>query len=123
MILNSSTDSLSENRLSLFPMLLDYDFKNNRPRGMSLKLDILSGGNLSRCIDILDEIYPPVFLKKLDIFIKNGFFLYDLKDTKDLNAFLESFISNNNFNNIYIEKIFSVTDENLQNKIKPIENF
>lgn len=72
---------------------------------------------------MLDEVYPPLFVKKSDIFIKNGFFLYDLKNTKDLNAFLESFISNNNFNNIYIEKTFSVTNESLRNKIKPIENF
>lgn len=123
MIFDSSTDSFSENILSLFPMLLDYDFKNNRPRGMSLKLDILSGGNLSKAIDMLHEVRPPLFLRKSDIFIKNGFFLYDLKNTKDLNDFLESFIISNNFNNIYIEKTFSITAENLQNKIKLIENF
>ena len=123
MKLNLWNNSLSKNKLSLFPMLFDYDFKNKRPRGASLKLDILSGGSLSSCIDALGEVYLPVFLKKTEIPAKNGLFLLDFKQLHDLEKFMEDFMNNNNFTHVYVEKNLSLSCGNLKDRIKRIDDF
>lgn len=122
MIEDSDIEDFPGNRLSQFPVLLDYDFLNNRPRGASLKLDVLSGGKLFGYLENLGKIYQPLFIKKSDLFLKNGFFLHDLKNVEDFNIFLENFICSNRFNHIYVERDFPAVHENLREKVKPMEN-
>ncbi|MGA1862647.1 hypothetical protein OWM07_07170 [Deferribacter thermophilus] len=94
--------SFEEN--NIFPVVIDFDFKNIKCRGYSLLLDFIYRGEVFDTISTLETLKMPIYIKKETFLFKSGFFLYDFSFIKDSIKDFVNFIKNLNFNRIYIEK-------------------
>jgi hypothetical protein len=90
--------------LNIFPFFMDYDFKLNRPRGFSTKFSFFSYDNLYLTIQKITDLKEIIFIKRDNLYFKNGFFLLDYKEIQeDPEVFCNKF-RNMKFNTIYLEK-------------------
>jgi len=94
--------SFEEN--NIFPVIIDFDFKNIKCRGYSLLLDFIYRGEVFDTLSTLETLKMPIYIKKETFLFKSGFFLYDFSFIKDSIKDFVNFIKNLNFNRIYIEK-------------------
>ena len=86
-----------------FPVILDYDFENNRPRGLSARVDFFAYGCVAALIDGI-ELTPYVFLKKQNTFFEKGMFLADFSKLAIRQNDFADMIKKLNVNKVYIEK-------------------
>ncbi|KAA0259313.1 hypothetical protein FHQ18_00080 [Deferribacter autotrophicus] len=87
-----------------FPVFIDYDFKLQRCRGYSLRIDFMYRGVLTDFIKTVNHKNGFLFIKKSPFFLTQGFFLYDFSlILENIELFLET-INKLNFSEIIMEK-------------------
>lgn len=90
------------NPLSEFPVFIDYDLQNRIPRGMSIILDIFYDNYVYDTLNSFERLLDPVFIKKQNFFLPDGFFLVDFKKINSNNLVI-NFINSLNSDSVYFE--------------------
>ena len=102
----------------LFPVFIDFDFKNRRCRGMSAKLEFFTYGLLSKIVDDTTEkeydliAREGIYIRKNGLFLENGFFLYDFEKAMNNQREFAEKVKGAGFENLYFEKskYYDLTD-------------
>jgi hypothetical protein len=94
----------------IFPIFLDYDFVNNRCRGISAKIDFFSYGTIDGILDTSNEKElefiqnEGIFIRRSELLFSSGFFLFDfdyILNNKD--KFVKK-IKDSGITSLYFEK-------------------
>jgi hypothetical protein len=93
-----------DRKIDLFPVFLDYDFENKRPRGLSILFDIFYNEFIFKTVNSLTNILEPVFIKKENFFFEHGFFLIDYKKYALSRDIFLSLLENFNADLFYFEQ-------------------
>ncbi len=88
--------------VDFFPSIIDYDFKKNRPRGGSSRIDFFAYGRLSLELDKV-KIMSNLFVKKKNMMFDKGIFLVDFSQIDSQAKDISEMISNFGTKKIYIE--------------------
>ncbi len=88
--------------VDFFPSIIDYDFKKNRPRGGSSRIDFFAYGKLSLELDNV-KIMSNLFVKKKNMMFEKGIFLVDFSQIDNQAKDISEMISNFGEKKIYIE--------------------
>jgi hypothetical protein len=106
--------------IDTFPVFLDYDFENRRPRGLSILFDIFYNEFIFKTVNLLKIIVEPVFIKKENFFFKNGFFLIDYKKNTASNTLFLNSAENFYEDTFYFEDSIYLKLENIDLREKNI---
>lgn len=98
--------------LSEFPVFIDYDLQNRTPRGISIILDIFYGNYVYDTLNSFKRLFEPVFIKKQNFFLPDGFFLVDFKKINSNNSII-NFINSLNYDSVYFEYSSLLSNDSL----------
>lgn len=120
MIKNNQLLNVDYENVDYHPVILDYDFENDRPRGATCRIDFFSHGAVSSSLEGLKH-NEKIYMKKHNIMFENGIFLIDFAKTlKKPDDFIKM-VNDMKFTNVYIEKSKSYDLTPVLNKIENVE--
>lgn len=102
------------------PAIIDYDFKNNKPRGGSCRIDFFSQGIVSTSLDDIKD-KQKIYLKKSGTFFSRGMFILDFKECLDKPELLIDMLKDLNVGKVYIEKSKEFDLSSILEKVSNIE--
>ena len=85
------------------PAIIDFDFKKNRPRGGSSRIDFFSQGILSSSLDNV-ALEKNIYLKKTGTFFEKGVFIVDFKECISNPKIVTNMLKDLNVSKVYVEK-------------------
>lgn len=86
----------------IYPLIIDYDFENKIPRGVSILMDIIFNNFIYETVNNFKKIIEPFFIRKNSFFLTEGFFLADFKNLTPEHKLFD-FIKSSESDTIFIE--------------------
>ena len=98
-------------KFNYFPVFIDYNFAESRPRGGSACIDFFACGKLCALMDEVDS-EGVTFVTKEDLMPESGFFLVDFAQTLENPREFISSLKKMNLSHIYVEdsQLFPLKD-------------
>lgn len=88
--------------MNQYPLVIDYDFVNLRPRGGSACIDLFSSGRLCSVVDSVGAS-GVIYVQKNDIVPDSGFFLMDFAQMTKRHDLLLETLKDMNITELYLE--------------------
>lgn len=93
-----------DRELDLFPLFLDLDFQNLLPRGVLMKIDLLTMGEVYKIVNKISKPNEIIYVLKNDFCFEKGFFMLDFeKFSMELTKYLD-LLSSFEHDCLYFEK-------------------